>query len=171
MIKFAADSGKTSFPLERWQSGRMHWSWKPAYRKVPGVRIPLSPPKKNWKPAFYAGFFYAFMRTKLASVSRKGWKNTNHRRWDGFQDFLERRALKGSFERSEKKSRRNEACLAIWRIFRRSPLSEEKYPNRNPAWNRSLWSFDFQSITKRSSRTSLSEIQVFGSTLRVSWTH
>jgi len=22
--------------------------------------------------------------------------------------------------------------LAIWRIFRRSPLSEDKYPNRNP---------------------------------------
>ena len=30
---------------ERWQSGRMHWSWKPAYSNVPGVRIPLSPQK------------------------------------------------------------------------------------------------------------------------------
>ena len=33
-----------AFPLlERWQSGRMHRSWKPAYWEVPGVRIPLSP--------------------------------------------------------------------------------------------------------------------------------
>ena len=29
--------------LERWQSGRLHRSWKPTYWKVPGVRIPLSP--------------------------------------------------------------------------------------------------------------------------------
>ena len=29
---------------ERWQSGLMHRSWKPTYREVPGVRIPLSPP-------------------------------------------------------------------------------------------------------------------------------
>ena len=34
-----------TFASEKWQSGRMHWSWKPAYREVPGVRIPLSPPK------------------------------------------------------------------------------------------------------------------------------
>ena len=29
--------------LERWQSGRLHRSWKPTYWEVPGVRIPLSP--------------------------------------------------------------------------------------------------------------------------------
>ena len=29
--------------LERWQSGRLRRSWKPLYREVPGVRIPLSP--------------------------------------------------------------------------------------------------------------------------------
>ena len=31
--------------LERWQSGRLHRSWKPTYWEVPGVRIPLSPLK------------------------------------------------------------------------------------------------------------------------------
>ena len=30
-------------PTERWQSGRMWRSRNPLYRKVPGVRIPLSP--------------------------------------------------------------------------------------------------------------------------------
>ena len=30
-------------PSERWQSGRMWRSRNPLYRKVPGVRIPLSP--------------------------------------------------------------------------------------------------------------------------------
>ena len=35
--------------LERWQSGRMRWSWKPLYREVPGVRIPLSPQLHNTK--------------------------------------------------------------------------------------------------------------------------
>ena len=34
--------------------------------------------------------------------------------------------------------------LAIWRIFRRSPLSEDKYPNRNPAWKQALLIIDFQ---------------------------
>ena len=29
--------------LERWQSGRLRRSWKPLYREVPGVRIPVSP--------------------------------------------------------------------------------------------------------------------------------
>ena len=39
-------------PMERWQSGRMHRSWKPAYWEVPGVRIPLSPlyVVKLWVP-------------------------------------------------------------------------------------------------------------------------
>jgi len=39
--------------------------------------------------------------------------------------------------------------LAIWRIFRRSPLSEEKYPNRNPAWKQALLIIDFQWFTKK----------------------
>jgi len=46
--------------------------------------------------------------------------------------------------------------LAIWRIFRRSPLSEEKYPNRNPAWKQALLIIDFQGNTRKGSSTSLS---------------
>ena len=46
--------------------------------------------------------------------------------------------------------------MAIWRIFRRSPLSEEKYPNRNPAWKQSLLIIDFQGNTRKGSSTSLS---------------
>ena len=46
--------------------------------------------------------------------------------------------------------------LAIWRIFRRSPLSEEKYPNRNPAWKQALLIIDFQWFTRKGSSTSLS---------------
>ena len=48
--------------------------------------------------------------------------------------------------------------MAIWRIFRRSPLSEEKYPNRNPAWKQSLLIIDFQGNTRKGSSTSLSEV-------------
>ena len=33
---------------------------------------------------------------------------------------------------------------SIWRILRKSPLSEEKYPNRNPAWKQALQNIDFQ---------------------------
>ena len=47
--------------------------------------------------------------------------------------------------------------LAIWRIFRRSPLSEENYPNRNPAWKQALLIIDFQGNTRKGSSTSLSE--------------
>lgn len=46
--------------------------------------------------------------------------------------------------------------MAIWRIFRRSPLSEEKYPNRNPAWKQALLIIDFQGNTRKGSSTSLS---------------
>jgi len=46
--------------------------------------------------------------------------------------------------------------LAIWRIFRRSPLSEDKYPNRNPAWKQTLLIIDFQGDTRKGSSTSLS---------------
>jgi hypothetical protein len=46
--------------------------------------------------------------------------------------------------------------LAIWRIFRRSPLSEEKYPNRNPAWKQALLIIDFQGFTRKGSSTALS---------------
>ena len=46
--------------------------------------------------------------------------------------------------------------LAIWRIFRRSPLSEENYPNRNPAWKQALLTIDFQGNTRKGSSTSLS---------------
>ena len=46
--------------------------------------------------------------------------------------------------------------MAIWRIFRRSPLSEEKYPNRNPAWKQALLIIDFQGLTRKGSSTSLS---------------
>ena len=46
--------------------------------------------------------------------------------------------------------------LAFWRIFRRSPLSEEKYPNRNPAWKQALLIIDFQVFTRKDSSTSLS---------------
>ncbi|MDC6481603.1 hypothetical protein PQY73_02250, partial [Schleiferiaceae bacterium] len=48
--------------------------------------------------------------------------------------------------------------LAIWRIFRRSPLSEEKYPNRNPAWKQALLIIDFQGNTRKGSSTSLSAL-------------
>ena len=41
--------------------------------------------KTTEKPAFYAGFFYAHARTKLASVSGMGIKNTGRRRRTGFQ--------------------------------------------------------------------------------------
>ena len=47
--------------------------------------------------------------------------------------------------------------MAIWRIFRRSPLSEENYPNRNPAWKQALLITDFQGNTRKGSSTSLSE--------------
>ena len=46
--------------------------------------------------------------------------------------------------------------LAIWRIFRRSPLSEENYPNRNPAWKQALLIIDFQGNTRKDSSTFLS---------------
>ena len=48
-------------------------------------------------------------------------------------------------------------CPAFWRIFRRSPLSEENYPNRNPAWKQALLITDFQGNTRKGSSTSLSE--------------
>jgi hypothetical protein len=51
--------------------------------------------------------------------------------------------------------------LAIWRIFRRSPLSEEKYPNRNPAWKQALLIIDFQGFTRKGSSTSLSVAGLF----------
>ena len=47
--------------------------------------------------------------------------------------------------------------LAIWCIFRRSPLSEENYPNRNPAWKQALLIIDFQENTRKGSSTFLSE--------------
>ena len=49
--------------------------------------------------------------------------------------------------------------LAIWCIFRRSPLSEENYPNRNPAWKQALLTIDFQGNTRKGSSTSLSGAQ------------
>jgi hypothetical protein len=39
--------------------------------------------------------------------------------------------------------------LAIWRIFRRSPLSEENYPNRNPAWKQALLILIFKAIQEK----------------------
>ena len=45
--------------------------------------------------------------------------------------------------------------LAIWCIFRRIPLSEENYPNRNPAWKQALLIIDFQGNTRKGSSTSL----------------
>src|SRR6056300_2116694 len=48
--------------------------------------------------------------------------------------------------------------LAIWCIFRRSPLSEENYPNRNPAWKQALLTIDFQGNTRKGSSTSLSVV-------------
>ena len=48
--------------------------------------------------------------------------------------------------------------MAIWRIFRRSPLSEENYPNRNPAWKQALLIIDFQGNTRKGSSTSLSAL-------------
>ena len=57
MTEWVAACSKTTstgfqHPMERWQSGRMHRSWKPAYWEVPGVRIPLSPlyVVKLWVP-------------------------------------------------------------------------------------------------------------------------
>ena len=50
--------------------------------------------------------------------------------------------------------------LAIWRIFRRSPLSEDKYPNRNPAWKQALLIIDFQGNTRKGSSTSLSAAEL-----------
>ena len=47
---------------EGWQSGRMHRSWKPAGRKVSGVRIPLPPPI-SWKET------YGFLSWTLLSFS------------------------------------------------------------------------------------------------------
>jgi hypothetical protein len=49
--------------------------------------------------------------------------------------------------------------LAIWCIFRRSPLSEENYPNRNPAWKQALLTIDFQGNTRKGSSTSLSTVK------------
>ncbi|MEL0214517.1 MAG: hypothetical protein VW948_01900, partial [Burkholderiaceae bacterium] len=51
--------------------------------------------------------------------------------------------------------------LAIWRIFRRSPLSEENYPNRNPAWKQALLIIDFQGLTRKGSSTSLSDSDLY----------
>lgn len=36
------------------------------------------------------------------------------------------------------------------------PASEDKYPNRNPAWKQALLIIDFQGDTKKGSSTSLS---------------
>ena len=44
--------------LERWQSGRMHRSWKPAYWEVPGVRIPLSPQQSPVNRKIYRTFLF-----------------------------------------------------------------------------------------------------------------
>ena len=64
----------------------------------------LSLRKKHLKTSVLRWFFYAYTRTKLASVSRMGTKNTERQRRAAFQLFLERFPLQGSFERSEKKS-------------------------------------------------------------------
>jgi hypothetical protein len=40
----ASGNDHTVFDLERWQSGRMYLTRNQAYRKVPWVRIPPSPP-------------------------------------------------------------------------------------------------------------------------------
>ena len=47
--------------------------------------------------------------------------------------------------------------LAIWRILRRSPLSEENYLNRNPCLEAPLYITEFQVATRKGSRTSLSD--------------
>jgi len=74
--------------------------FKGLQEKVP---VPLSP-HKHLKTSVLRWFFYAHSRTKLASVSGMGIKNTERRRRTGFQMFLEGLHLKGSFERSVKKS-------------------------------------------------------------------
>ena len=62
--------------LERWQSGRMHWSWKPAYREVPGVRIPLSPLKSTENQRFTLVFFMPI--TEISSLNW-GFRHKKHR--------------------------------------------------------------------------------------------
>ena len=44
---------------ERWQSGRMHRSWKPAWVYSPSrVQIPISPPPHSLKPPWVAFFLF-----------------------------------------------------------------------------------------------------------------
>ena len=50
--------------LERWQSGRMRWSWKPLYSNVPGVRIPLSPHKLNPYNLVIVGVYFYIWKMK-----------------------------------------------------------------------------------------------------------
>jgi len=52
------------------------------------------------------------------------------------------------------KERRVVDSVAI--LCGRSPLSEENYPNRNPAWKQALLIADFQGDTRKGSSTSLS---------------
>ena len=55
--------------LERWQSGRLHRSWKPAYWEVPGVRIPLSPQSPVSRKIYRTFFFCAhYCPVKVGSV-------------------------------------------------------------------------------------------------------
>ena len=54
-----------TFAVEIWQSGRSRRSWKPLYRNVSGVRIPLSPQESQSKESqsnakYYATFFFKF---------------------------------------------------------------------------------------------------------------
>ena len=54
--------------LERWQSGRLRRSWKPLYREVPGVRIPVSPLKSS----FWAAFLFLWRATPPMSWNENG---------------------------------------------------------------------------------------------------
>ena len=57
------------------------------------------------------------------------------------------------------KNRHKTIYKPLPRIFRRSPLSEEKYPNRNPAWKQALLIIDFQGFIREGSRPSRSGLK------------
>ena len=68
----------TKIQPEEWQSGWMHWSWKPAYREVPGVRIPLPPPspaevpteRRNAGGLFYLYYSLSYNVSHFAGLRR-----------------------------------------------------------------------------------------------------
>ena len=74
-----------TFVPEEWQSGRMRWSWKPLYREVPGVRIPLPPQSFERPKSKDFGLFALGPRAKCISASATNAKSLSEAK--AFQSF------------------------------------------------------------------------------------